>query len=49
MTNRNFIVKVSDEKLADIQKALQTAGIKVRSIVEVFREEDKTEEEKKEA
>lgn len=49
MTNRNFIVKVSDAKLADIQKALQTAGIKVRSIVEVFREEDKTEEEKKEA
>lgn len=48
MTNRNFIVKVSDAKLTDIQKALQTAGIKVRSIIEVFKE-DKPEEEKKEA
>ena len=48
MTNRNFIVKVSDAKLADIQKALQSAGIEVRSIIEVFKE-DKPEEEKKEA
>ena len=48
MTNSNFIVKVSDAKLADIQKALQSAGIKVRSIIEVFKE-DKPEEEKKEA
>jgi len=47
MTNRNFIVKVSDAKLADVQKALQSAGIKVRSIIEVFKE-DKPEEEKKE-
>jgi hypothetical protein len=38
MTNRNFIVKVSDKKLADIQKALQTAGIKMGSIIEVFKE-----------
>jgi hypothetical protein len=49
MTNRNFMVKVSDAKLADVQKALQTAGIQLRSIIEVFREEEKTEEEKKEA
>ena len=49
MTNRNFMVKVSDAKLADVQKALQAAGIKLRSIIEVFREEEKTEEEKKEA
>jgi hypothetical protein len=48
MTNRNFIVKVSDAKLPDIQKALQAAGIKVRSIIEVFKE-DKPEEEKKES
>lgn len=48
MTNRNFMVKVSDAKLTDIQKALQAAGIKLRSIIEVFREEEKTEEEKKE-
>lgn len=50
MTNSNFIVKATDTKLADIQKALQAAGIKVRSIIEVFREEDRSqEEEKKEA
>ncbi len=48
MTNSNFIVKVTDAKLADIQKALQTAGIKVRSVIEVFKEEDKSLEEKKE-
>ena len=46
MTNSNFIVKVSDAKPADIQKALQSAGIKVRSVIEVFREEEKTKEEK---
>ncbi len=48
MTNSNFIVKVSDAKLTDIQKALQAAGIKVRSVIEVFKEEVKPEEEKKE-
>jgi hypothetical protein len=45
MTNSNFMVKVSDAKPGDIQKALQGAGIKVRSVIEVFREE-KSEEEK---
>jgi len=30
----------------DIQKALQTAGIKVRSIIEVFKEDEKSQEEK---
>jgi hypothetical protein len=49
MTNSNFMVKVTDAKLTDIQKALQSAGIKVRSIIEVFKEEDKSQEEKKEA
>ena len=50
MTNSNFIVKATDTKLSDIQKALQVAGIKVRSVIEVFREEDGVkEEEKKEA
>jgi hypothetical protein len=48
MTNSNFIVKVTDAKLADIQKALQAAGIKVRSIIEVFKEEEKSLEDKKE-
>jgi hypothetical protein len=42
MTNSNFMLKVSDAKLTDIQKALQAAGIKVRSIIEVFREEEKS-------
>ncbi len=37
--NTNYMVKVEDAKLGDIQKALQAAGIKVKSIIEVFREE----------
>jgi len=48
MTNSNFILKVTDAKLIDIQKALQAAGIKVRSIIEVFKEEDTSQEEQKE-
>lgn len=48
MTNSNFIVKVTDAKLADLQKALQVSGIKVRSIIEVFKEEVKSREEEKE-
>ncbi len=40
----NFMVKVEDAKLPDIQKALKAAGIKVRSIIEVYKEEDKKEE-----
>ncbi len=39
MTNYNFIIKVTDAKLTDIQKALELAGIKVRSIIEIFKEE----------
>ena len=42
--NSNFVVKVEDAKLPDVQKALQQAGIKVRSIIEVFKEEIKQEE-----
>lgn len=41
--NSNYIVKVADAKLSDVQKALEQAGIKVRSIVEVFKEEAPTE------
>lgn len=48
MTNSNFVLKVTDAKLTDIQKALHNAGIKVRSIIEVFREEDRPKEEDKE-
>ncbi len=44
MTNNNFILKTTDAKLPDISKALQNAGIKVKSIIEVYKEEDKTEE-----
>ncbi len=46
MMNSNFMLKVEDAKLPDIQKALQQAGIKVRSIIEVHKEEQKTEEAK---
>ena len=42
MTNSNFVLKVTDAKLPDIQKALQQAGITVRSIIEVFKEESET-------
>lgn len=45
--NINFILKVEDAKLADIQKALKEAGIKVRSIQEVYKEKE-AEEEKEE-
>lgn len=47
MTNINYIVKVKDAKLVDVQKALQQAGIQVRSILEVHKEEEKTAEEAK--
>jgi hypothetical protein len=42
--NINYIVKVRDAKLPDVQKALQQAGIQVRSILEVFKEEEKAQE-----
>jgi hypothetical protein len=35
----NFILKVQDAKLADIQKALKDASINVVSILEVHKEE----------
>jgi hypothetical protein len=38
------MVKVEEAKLPDVQKALQQAGIKVRSIIEVFKEDIKKEE-----
>lgn len=44
--NSNFMVKVEDAKLPDVQKALQQAGIKIRSIIEVFKEETVKEEPK---
>lgn len=49
--NNNFMVKVEDAKLPDIQKALKAAGIKVRSVVEVYKEGEaaKTEETREDA
>lgn len=37
--NINYILKVQDAKAMDIQKTLQGAGIKVTSIIEVYKEE----------
>jgi hypothetical protein len=45
----NFMVKVEDAKTVDIQKALQAAGIKVRTVQELYKEEgaqEKAEEKK---
>jgi len=47
--NRNYLVKVIDAKLVDIQKALKAAGIHVRSIIEVYKEGEEMQEEKEEA
>ncbi|MBF0519123.1 MAG: hypothetical protein HQK92_05305 [Nitrospirae bacterium] len=43
----NFMLKVEDAKLPDIQKALKGASIQVKSIVEIFKEgvSDKVNEE----
>jgi hypothetical protein len=38
-TKTNFILKVSDAKLADVQKALKDANITVVSIMELHKEE----------
>ena len=46
MTERvNFIVKAKSVKAKDIRKALEEAGIEVRSVIEVFREEEGKDEE----
>jgi hypothetical protein len=37
--NVNYILKVEDAKAVDIQKALKEAGITVRSIQEVHKEQ----------
>jgi hypothetical protein len=38
-TKMNFILKVQDAKLADVQKALKDANINVVSIMEIHKEE----------
>ncbi len=40
----NYMVKVEDAKLPDIQKALKAAGINVRSIIQVYKEETESED-----
>ena len=38
-TNSNFLVKVSDAKMPAVKKALEEAGIEVRSIIALHKEE----------
>jgi hypothetical protein len=38
-TKMNFILKVQDAKLAEVQKALKDANINVVSIMEIHKEE----------
>lgn len=47
-TNSNFLVKVTDAKMPAVKKALEEAGITVRSIIAVHKEETGTEVEPKE-
>jgi hypothetical protein len=39
MKHQNYILKVADAKKAEIKKALNDAGIKVRSITEIYSED----------
>ncbi len=48
-TNTNYLVKVTDAKMPEVRKALQEAGIEVRSIIQLHKEETGAEEEKAEA
>jgi len=36
----NFVVKTNDAKAVQVKKALTEAGIQVRAVVEVYREEE---------
>ena len=38
-TNNNFLVKVTDAKMPQVRKALQEAGIEVRSIILMHKDE----------
>ena len=40
----NYILKTTNTKAGQIKKALSDAGIEVRSIVEVYREDELTKE-----
>ncbi len=41
------MLKVKDARIPDIKKALRDAGIEVRSIVELYKEEDPPEKDQK--
>ncbi len=43
----NYMLKVEDAKAVDIQKALQAAGIKITSIIEVHKEKEEQSKETK--
>jgi hypothetical protein len=47
-TNSNFLVKVTDAKMPEVKKALEGAGITVRSIIAVHKEETGSVEEAQE-
>lgn len=47
MTTINYIIKVEDAKMSQIKKALETANIKVISIIDVYKSGEEEEEEKK--
>ncbi|MDF1536178.1 MAG: hypothetical protein P1S46_06710 [bacterium] len=38
-TLSNYMVKVTDAKMPEVKKALEAAGIEVRSIIQVHKEE----------
>lgn len=50
MATINYIIKVEDAKMTQIKKALETANIKVISIIDIYKsgEEQKKEESTKE-
>jgi hypothetical protein len=45
-THSNFLVKTTDAKLPDVKKALEAAGIDVRSIIVLHKETEQSEPEK---
>ena len=41
-THSNFLVKTTDAKLPDVKKALEAAGINVRSIIVLHKETEQS-------
>ncbi len=48
-TLANYMVKVTDAKMPAVKKALEAAGIEVRSIIQVHKEEVGSDEDTSEA